>query len=97
MALGQSPGLALWVAALFMLVQTLEGNVIAPLIQKRTVSLPPALTIFSQTILGTLFGPLGLILATPIMAATLVLVRMCYVEGVLERPSASTRGAEAGP
>jgi predicted PurR-regulated permease PerM len=72
---------------MFVVVQTLEGNVIAPLIQKRTVSLPPALTIFSQTILGTLFGALGLILATPAMAAALILVRMCYVEGVLERPT----------
>ena len=84
-ASGQSSTQALWVAALFAAVQTLEGNVIAPLIQKRTVALPPALTIFSQTILGTLFGVLGLILATPVMAALLVLVRMAYVEDVLER------------
>ncbi len=83
-AFGQSPNLALWVAGLFVAVQTLEGNVIAPVIQKRTVSLPPALTIFSQTILGTLFGALGLILATPIMAAAMVFVRMAYVESVLE-------------
>ncbi|HEY0206753.1 MAG TPA: AI-2E family transporter [Acetobacteraceae bacterium] len=85
-AFGQSPSQALWVAGLFAVVQTLEGNVIAPLIQRRTVSLPPALTLFSQTVLGTLFGPLGLILATPVMAATLVAVRMAYVESVLERP-----------
>ncbi len=84
-ASGQSSTQALWVAALFAAVQMLEGNVIAPLIQKRTVALPPALTIFSQTILGTLFGVLGLILATPVMAALLVLVRMAYVEGMLEQ------------
>lgn len=91
-ALGQSPGAALWVAGLFAAVQTLEGNVIAPLIQKRTVSLPPALTLFSQTILGALFGVLGLILATPVMAAALVVVRMAYVEGVLERPADADPG-----
>lgn len=83
-ALGQGPDQALWVAGLFLAVQTLEGNVIAPLIQKRTVDLPPALTILSQTVLGTLFGPLGLILATPVTAASLVAVRMAYVEEVLE-------------
>ncbi len=49
--LAQSPSLALWVALLFICVQTLEGNVIAPLIQRRTISLLPALTIVSQTIL----------------------------------------------
>ncbi len=83
-ALAQSPGQALWVALLFLLVQTLEGNVIAPLIQKRTIALPPVLTILSQTVLGTLFGALGLILATPFAAAAMVAVRMIYVEGVLE-------------
>lgn len=83
-ALGQSPTLALWVAGLFLVVQMLEGNLIAPVVQKRAVALPPALTIFSQTILGTLFGPLGLILATPIMAALMTAVRMAYVETVLE-------------
>ena len=82
--LSQSPEQALWVALLFLAVQMLEGNVIAPLIQRRTISLPPALTILSQTLLGTLFGALGLILATPLMAASLVAVRMIYVETVLE-------------
>lgn len=92
-ALAQSPTLALWVAGLFLVVQSLEGNVIAPLVQKRTGTLPPALTIVSQTILGTLFGVLGLILATPFMAATLVAVRMVYVESILEKHSAHSRNA----
>ena len=82
-ALGQGPREAAAVALLFLAVQTLEGNVTAPLIQRRTVALPPVLTIFSQTVLGTLFGPLGLILATPLTAAATVLVRTIYVEDVL--------------
>ena len=86
-ALGQGPQTAIYVAILFVAVQTLEGNVIAPLIQRRTVDLPPVVTLLSQTVLGTLFGPLGLILATPITAAAMVLVRMVYVETV----SATTR------
>ncbi len=82
-ALGQGPTQALSVAGLFLVVQTLEGNVIAPIVQRRTVELPPVLTIFSQTVLGALFGPLGLILATPMTAAAMVLVRKLYVEDVL--------------
>ena len=59
----------------------------APLVQRRTVEMPPVLTIFSQTVFGTLFGPLGLILATPIAAALMVAVRIVYIEGVLgDRP-----------
>lgn len=84
-AVAQSPRTALYVAILYAMVQTLEGNVIGPLIQKRTVDLPPALTILSQTVLGALFGIMGLILATPLMAVTMVAVRMIYVETVLEK------------
>lgn len=84
-ALGQGTDRALWVAGLFLAVQTLEGNLIAPLVQRRAVRLPPALAILSQTVLGTLFGLMGLILATPLMAAAMVAVRMVYVEDVLEK------------
>jgi predicted PurR-regulated permease PerM len=73
-AVGQSPHTAIYVAVLFAVVQTLEGNIIGPLIQKRTVDLPPALTILSQTVLGTLFGVMGLILATPLTAASMTAV-----------------------
>ncbi len=82
-AFGQGPQAAAYVALLFVAVQTLEGNVIAPLVQKQTVELPPVLTILSQTVLGSLFGPLGLILATPLTAAGVVLVRKVYVEDIL--------------
>lgn len=100
-ALAQSPAQALWVGLLFAAVQALEGNVVAPLVQRRTVSLPPALTIFAQTILGTLFGLLGLILATPVMAAAMTAVRMVYVESVLEGgtdacPPCAVPGQDAG-
>jgi predicted PurR-regulated permease PerM len=87
-AVGQSPQTAIYVAILFAVVQTLEGNIIAPLIQKRTVDLPPALTILSQTVLGTLFGVMGLILATPLTAAAMTAVRMVYVETILEKQEA---------
>ncbi len=82
-ALSEGPWTALYVAILFAVVQTLEGNLIGPLIQKRTVALPPLVTLLSQTVLGTLFGPMGLILATPITAGALVLVRMVYQEKIL--------------
>jgi predicted PurR-regulated permease PerM len=82
-ALGQSVALALEVGALFLVVQTLEGNVIAPLVQRRTIELPPLVTILAQTVFGTLFGIGGLILATPIAASLLVFIRMVYVGDVL--------------
>ena len=83
-AVAQGPQVAVYTALLYAAVQTLEGNFIAPLIQKRTIDLPPALTILSQTVLGSLFGIMGLILATPLTAAAMTVVRMVYVESVLE-------------
>jgi len=84
-ALGHGTNQAVWVAGLFLAIQMLEGNLIAPLVQRRAVQLPPALTILSQTVLGTLFGLTGLILATPLTATGMAVVRMVYVEGVLEK------------
>ena len=94
-ALSDGPQTALYVAALFVVVQTLEGNLIAPLIQRSTVELPPLVTLLSQTVLGTLFGPLGLILATPITAAVLVLVRRVYQEKILGDAPAQPKSAKA--
>lgn len=88
-ALSQSPTLGAWVALLFLVVQFLEGNLIGPWIQKRTIALAPALTILSQTVLGTLFGLIGLIVAMPLMAALVTAVRMIYVESYLEKHDGS--------
>ncbi len=93
-AFGQSPIDALWVAVLFIAIQTAEGYFIMPQIQKRTIHLPPALAILSQTVLGTLFGAFGLILATPAVASGLVAVRMIYVEDILGDHPADGSGTD---
>src|SRR5438045_9660259 len=74
---------AAWVIGLYIIVQLLEGWVITPFFQQRAVELPPALIIISQVVFALLLGPIGLILATPILASVVVLVRMVYVEDVL--------------
>lgn len=65
---------ALYVALLYAGVQTIEGNVTAPLIQQHTIALPPALTLVAQTAFGLIFGLSGVLLATPITAAILAVV-----------------------
>jgi predicted PurR-regulated permease PerM len=74
-AFSQGPQQALFVAILFVVVQALEGNVLSPMIQRSAVNLPPAATILAQTALGALFGLPGIILATPVAAATLAALR----------------------
>lgn len=78
--LSQGPQQAMLVTALFVVVQTLEGNVLSPLIQRRAVDLPPAATILAQTALGALFGLPGIILATPIAAACLAALKEVTAE-----------------
>ena len=86
---------ALWVLLLFIVAHTIEGYLVSPLVQRRTVHMPPALTILSMTILGTLAGGLGLVLAAPLAAIGLVLVREMYVEDVLHERAGRTRLEEA--
>jgi len=57
-----------WVAALYVLIQLLESYVLTPLLQSRAIALPPLVIIACQLALGTLFGLLGVVLATPIAA-----------------------------
>jgi predicted PurR-regulated permease PerM len=88
--LGLDSGLtgALSVVGLYLAVQTVESYLITPYVQKRSVDLPPALTIMAQVAMGTLFGITGLALATPLAAMGMMLVHRLYVEDYLdnERP-----------
>jgi predicted PurR-regulated permease PerM len=81
-ALATSPLLALYVALLYVGIQSLEG-LLEPLVQQRAVYLPPVLLISAQLAFGVLFGALGVVLATPLAAASMVAVRMLYIEDVL--------------
>lgn len=82
-ALTISPQLALYTVGLFVAIQLAEGYLLQPLVEKKTVALPPALTITMQVLLGTLFGLAGVALATPLTAVLAVLVSMLYVQDVL--------------
>jgi predicted PurR-regulated permease PerM len=85
-ALATSVETALWVALLYAGVQALENNVLTPVIQGKTISLPAALLIVSQLGMGALLGMLGLLLAAPLLVAAMVTVQVLYVRDVLEEP-----------
>lgn len=83
-AFSQSPALALYVLILFVAVQSIEAYLLSPLIDRKMVSLPPALTITMQVLMGLTFGLGGVALATPLTAAITVVVAMLYVEDTLD-------------
>lgn len=58
----------IWAIIIYFGVQNFDGYVVIPMVAKRTVDLPPALTLSSQILASTLFGVLGLALADPIVA-----------------------------
>jgi predicted PurR-regulated permease PerM len=59
-------------AAVYVLVQILDGYLIVPMVARRSVDLPPALVLGMQLLLGALFGLLGLMFADPLVAMTKV-------------------------
>jgi predicted PurR-regulated permease PerM len=83
-ALSVSPTVALSAAAVYVIAQQLEGNVALPLLQRWTVSMPPAVSLLAIVAFGLLFGVWGVLLATPLAVVTIRVVRMAYVEDVLE-------------
>jgi predicted PurR-regulated permease PerM len=82
-ALLQGPTQVLYVVVLYGAIQTVEGYLLSPLIDRTTVKLPPALTLTAMVVAALLFGWLGLLLAAPAAAALMVLVQMVYVEDTL--------------
>lgn len=78
-ALVDSPVLALWVIAVYFVIQTVESYLIQPVVMSRAVDLHPAVVIFAVLIMGTLFGLIGVLLAVPLVAALIVLVDMVWV------------------
>ena len=56
-------------------VHVVEANVVVPRIMERQLALPPVLTIASVLVMGTLLGVIGLVVAVPVLAVLMVVVR----------------------
>lgn len=82
LALTVSINTAIVTSLIYMVSQTIVSNIVTPLIQKRMIDIPPALTILSQVIMGTLCGALGVILAVPLLAIVIILVDELYVKKI---------------
>lgn len=91
LALLQGPWQVLYVALLYVGINLLDGYLLTPLVQRRTVSLSPALLLFAQLLMGVLAGALGVLVATPLSAVTLLLVKRLYIEERLEENSSQSR------
>jgi predicted PurR-regulated permease PerM len=75
MAFIDSPHKALVVGIGYIVIQFVENHVLVPVLMKRGVNLPPAMTLGIQALMALLFGFLGLLVAVPLLAAILTIVR----------------------
>lgn len=80
-----SPTTAVLVILLYVAIHVIDGYLLVPLVQRRTVQLGPAVTLTAQLAFGLLWGILGVAVATPIVAAASTVIRMAYVQDVLKK------------
>jgi predicted PurR-regulated permease PerM len=78
---------ALYVIILFTSIQFVESYLITPFIERKMVSLPAALSLVWLVLFGLFAGIIGLILATPLLVATIVIIDELYVKDYLEYKS----------
>jgi len=62
----------------YLLIQFTESNVITPSIVKAELKIPPGALMIFQLLVTLAFGALGLLLAVPLLAILIVLVREIY-------------------
>jgi predicted PurR-regulated permease PerM len=75
---------AFLVVLLGLVVHLIEANFVHPLIMERRVHLPPVLSIMSVLVMAELLGPVGLLVAVPVLATVMVITRRIYVHRLLE-------------
>jgi predicted PurR-regulated permease PerM len=71
----ESPIKAIWVGVFFLFIQWAENNILAPKIIGESTGIHPLIILVSIIIGGGVFGVLGMILAVPVVAVLLILIR----------------------
>src|SRR5215207_849784 len=74
-AVDPSWSMLLWTAALFLVVEPLVGHVVEPMVYGHSTGLSPIAVVASATFWTALWGPIGLVLATPLTVCLVVLGR----------------------
>ena len=80
LAAAVDPGwsLVIWTAALFLVSETVTGQVVEPLVYGHSTGLSPAAVVIAAIFWSWIWGPIGLILSTPLTLCLVVLGR--YVD-----------------
>jgi len=82
--LADDPGKLPWVLIAYFAIQQTESNIITPFFVKRQLSIPTGLLFLFQLVSAALFGFFGILLAVPLLATIMTLVRELYVHDILQ-------------
>src|SRR5215212_4910108 len=88
---------ALLVAALGIIVHLIEANFVAPVVMERQVNIPPVITIAGVLLIGKLFGLAGLVIAVPILALVMILIRHILLGQVYGDPVSAVKPSGTVP
>ncbi|RWZ58055.1 AI-2E family transporter [Halobacillus fulvus] len=77
-ALMQSPTLGVYVIILLIVVQQLEGNLVAPVVLSNKLDVHPLTIILLLVVAAPLFGFVGMVIAVPLYAVLKVFVKDAY-------------------
>jgi predicted PurR-regulated permease PerM len=77
LAVAVDPGwsMLIWTAILFFVIEPIIGQVVEPMVYGRSTGLSPVAVVVSATFWTALWGPIGLVLATPLTVCLVVLGR----------------------
>jgi predicted PurR-regulated permease PerM len=79
----EGPDVALWALVVYASVQVIETYALAPIIEQKAVSLPPALLLSFQLLMGAASGVIGLFMATPLLVVLVVAIQSLYLRDLL--------------
>lgn len=77
----------LLVVLLGIVVHIIEGNFVLPMITARRVEIPPVMTMMSVLIVAKLFGVFGVVVAVPMAAVVMVIIRRIVIHRLYEGQS----------
>ncbi|MBL8118767.1 MAG: AI-2E family transporter [Anaerolineae bacterium] len=79
----QAPQSIGWIVVIIYGTSFLQSQLVAPLLFKESINLPPVLVLIGQIFAAIFFGFLGIMLAVPIIAILMILVQEVYVKDIL--------------
>lgn len=79
----QAPDSVLLVILFILIISFIQAQIVGPILTNESMNLAPVLILLGQIVFGIFFGFMGLMLAVPLIAITVVLVEEIYVKDVL--------------